>query len=69
MMNLPDYIELHLLRMQCSLRELAANLCIDAGYLSRLRSGEKTEPSEEVLRKLGLRRVVYYVRATDESAP
>lgn len=62
-MSLQDYIEYQLLRMQCSLRHMADQLGIDAGYLSRLRSGEKTEPSDEVLRKLGLRRVVYYVRA------
>lgn len=62
-MSLQDYIEYQLLRMGCSLRHMADMLGIDAGYLSRLRSGEKTEPSEEVLRKLGLRRVVYYVRS------
>lgn len=62
-MSLQDYIEYQLLRMQCSLREMAGHLGIDHTYLHRLRTGEKTEPSDEVLRKLGLRRVVYYERA------
>lgn len=51
-----------------SLREAADILQIDAGYLSRLRSGEKTEPSDEVLRKLGLRRVVSYERVPQRPA-
>lgn len=68
-MRLQDYIEYQLLRMECSLRHMADMLGIDHTYLHRLRTGEKTEPSDEVLRKLGLRRVVYYVRANDEGAP
>ena len=44
-----------------SLREAASVLEIDAGYLSRLRSGEKSEPSDDVLKKLGLRRKLSYV--------
>lgn len=44
-----------------TLRAVARVLEIDAGYLSRLQDGLKTEPSEAVLRKLGLRRVVTYV--------
>jgi transcriptional regulator with XRE-family HTH domain len=43
-----------------SLRAVAEATGIGASYLSRLASGEKTEPSDEVLRKLGLRRVVTY---------
>jgi hypothetical protein len=38
-----------------SLRVLSRVLQIDAGYLSRLRAGDKTAPSKTVLRKLGLR--------------
>ena len=45
-----------------SLRAASRVLQIDNGYLSRLQDGGKTEPSEEVLRKLGLRRVVTYIR-------
>ncbi len=47
-----------------SLRAAARVLQIDAGYLSRLQNGGKGNPSEDVLRKLDLRRVVTvtYVR-------
>ncbi len=45
-----------------SLRAAARVLEIDHGYLSRLQDGGKTEPSDDILRKLDLRRVVTYVR-------
>ena len=39
----------------------AARACrLDAGYLSRLSSGEKTAPSDAALRKLGFNRIVFY---------
>lgn len=41
-----------------SLRAASRVLLIDAGYLSRLRDGEKNNPSKSVLRKLRLKRVV-----------
>ncbi len=47
-----------------SLRAAARVLEIDNGYLSRLQDGGKTEPSDDILRKLDLRRVVTYVRRT-----
>jgi transcriptional regulator with XRE-family HTH domain len=50
-----------------SLRAVAAVKKIDAGYLSRLASGEKTNPSKAVLRKLGLLKVVNYERLAKES--
>lgn len=43
-----------------SLREAASILEIDAGYLSRLRSGDKADPGPDVLAKLGLQRHVTY---------
>lgn len=43
-----------------SLRAAARVLNLTPAYLCRLRQGVKTEPSETVLRKLGLRRVVRY---------
>lgn len=43
-----------------SLRAAARVLQVDAGYLSRLQSGEKNDPGEELLRKLRLRRVVTF---------
>ncbi|KQP43887.1 hypothetical protein [Pseudorhodoferax sp. Leaf274] len=46
-----------------SLRSAASALGCDVGYLSRLASGQKTEPSDMTLHALGLRRVVSYERA------
>ncbi len=43
------------------LRAAAKKIGIDAGYLKRLRDEEKTNPSNETLRKLGLRKEVIYV--------
>lgn len=43
-----------------SLRAAARVLMIDAGYLSRLASGEKDNPDDLLLRRMGLRRVVSY---------
>ena len=43
------------------LRKAAAALDINPGYLSRLNSGEKKNPSEPVLIKLGLRKEINYV--------
>ena len=42
------------------LRAAARLLHVDPGYLSRLRSGGKTNPSKVLLRKLGLRKVEVY---------
>lgn len=47
-----------------TLRAAARVLEVDAGYLSRLRYGEKDEPGETLLRRMGLRRVVAYERRT-----
>jgi transcriptional regulator with XRE-family HTH domain len=45
-----------------SLRAVARVTEIDAGYLSRLRAGEKVNPEKDKLRRLGLRRVVTFER-------
>lgn len=45
-----------------SLRAVGRVLSIDHAYLHRLYHGEKKEPSAAVLKKLGLRRVVTYLR-------
>jgi transcriptional regulator with XRE-family HTH domain len=50
----------HLVAEHGSLRAVARVTQIDAGYLSRLRSGEKVNPDKDKLRRLGLRRVVEY---------
>lgn len=52
-----------------SLRAAAVALGCDPGYLSRLSHGEKTEPSDDLLRRLGLRRVVTYERWTPVATP
>lgn len=44
-----------------SLRAAARVLEISPAYLSRLFSGEKKDPSDAMLRKLRLRRVVTYI--------
>ena len=45
-----------------SLRAVARVLECDGGYLSRLQSGEKDNPDDWLLRRMGLRRVVTYER-------
>lgn len=50
-----------LVRQHGSLRTVARVTEIDTGYLSRLSSGEKSDPGERVLRRLGLvKRIVYF---------
>ena len=44
-----------------SLRKAAKAVDVDFGYLSGLRSGEKNNPSDNTLEKLGLKKVVTYV--------
>ncbi len=44
-----------------SLRAAARVLNVSAGYLSRLRDGLKTNPSDQLLKKLGIKRVVTIV--------
>ena len=45
-----------------SVRAAARVLEVDHAYLYRLRTGEKRDPGETLLRRLGLRRVVSYER-------
>lgn len=74
-MSLPTtvvFISGLLLRMQelekkhGSLRAVGRVLKIDSGYLSRLKTGKKLDPSDIVLRKLGLRRVVQFSPRTHD---
>ena len=44
------------------LRQAGRALNIDPAYLHRLRSGECANPSDSVLKKLGLKKVVTYER-------
>lgn len=43
-----------------NLRKAARAIQVEPSYLQRLGNGEKVNPSADVLRKLGLRRVVTY---------
>lgn len=43
-----------------SLRSAARALMVDAGYLQRMVTGEKDNPSDLLLSRMGLRRVVSY---------
>ncbi len=44
------------------IRAAARALSCDAAYLLRLRNGDKCNPGSDMLRKLGIKRVVTYVR-------
>lgn len=59
--SLPEHID-RIAAVFGSLRKMSEALDIDVGYLSRLRSGEKSDPSDEVLATLGLRKTVTYTR-------
>lgn len=52
-----------------SLRKAGRVVRLTGQYLYRLQAGEKTNPSDAVLKKLGLRRVVYFVRIDSGKAP
>lgn len=45
-----------------SVKDAANYLGVNAIYLQRLANDSKTSPSEDVLKKLGLQRIVSYVR-------
>lgn len=47
-------------RKHGTMRAVGRVLKIDHGYLSRLKDGKKLNPSDAVLRKLGLRRIVQF---------
>jgi len=53
-----------LVELHGGIRSAGRVLGIDPGYLVRLRDGKKSNPSDDVLEKLGLKRVVEvsYVR-------
>lgn len=50
-----------------SLRAAARVLKIDHGYLCRMKAGAKLNPSDAVLRKLGLRRMVQFVNSASST--
>lgn len=63
-MTLADRIN-ELVEQHGSLRATARVLQVDVGYLSRLRSGEKDDPAEILLRRMGLSRIVSYNRTKE----
>jgi len=65
--TLQDRID-ELVAQHGSLRAVARVTEIDAGYLSRLRTGEKVNPEKDKLRRLGLRRVVTFERIKTPNA-
>lgn len=52
-----------------TLRAAARAIQVEVSYLSRLERGEKQNPSELTLRRMGLREVVAYERITKEPKP
>lgn len=58
-MTLQERID-DLIAQHGSLRAAARVIQIDPGYLSRLASGEKRDPGERTLRRMGLRKVTTY---------
>lgn len=67
--TIPNRCE-ELVRLHGGLRKAAESCDIDVGYFSRLKSGEKDNPTAETLRKLGLTKTVVYQYATPlASAP
>ena len=51
----------HRIRQAGGLRRLSRSSGVSASYLCRISKGARIEPSEEILEKLGLSRVVHYV--------
>ena len=59
MTEIADAVE-RLIGKHKGLRKAALAVGIKAPYLCRLRNAERTNPSDAVLRKLGLKRLVTY---------
>lgn len=49
-----------------SLRAAARAIQVDAGYLSRLANGEKSNPTKTILRKMGLAREITYTKVNSK---
>lgn len=59
--TLPSRIR-ELIEQHGSLRAATRVLMVDAGYLCRLNSGDKTTPDDLLLKRMGMRRVITYER-------
>lgn len=70
----PDWLTLQeriaeLIREHGTLRAVSRALGLDVGYLSRLEGGDKTNPSDDTLSKLGLQRTEpRFIRAASQPA-
>jgi transcriptional regulator with XRE-family HTH domain len=51
---------INLVKLHRGLRAASRATGIDPAYLSRLQNGKKSNPSEKVLKKLGLKKAVTY---------
>lgn len=60
-LTLPNRVA-ELIEQHGSLRAAARVLDCDPGYLSRLQSGEKNDPGDTLLRRMGLRQITTYER-------
>lgn len=67
-MTLSECIE-GVVKKHGGVRAVARAAGLDAGYISRLRRGEKDEPSDAVLEALGLERVVTYKMSRKPAVP
>jgi transcriptional regulator with XRE-family HTH domain len=61
--TIPARIEEMMTEHKLSLRKLAKTLYVDPGYLSKLHTGAKDNPSPSLLHRLGLMQHVSYTRA------
>lgn len=59
----PKARALQLIKRHGSVRAAASAIDVDHVYLFRISTGERADPGDDVLQKLGLRRVVTYVTA------
>ena len=59
MTTLKDRLEF-LIKQRGSLRAFADSVGLNPSYISRLMAGKQTNPSDEVLRRIGLVKIVNY---------
>jgi transcriptional regulator with XRE-family HTH domain len=60
MLTLPERVQ-ELVKLHGSLRAVARKTGVDVAYLKRLRDGEKQNPSDDTLKKLGIEKRILYV--------
>lgn len=65
---LKDRVNLHV-KKHGGVRNCAKVFDVDPSYITRLRKGEKMEPSDSILRRLGLVKMVVYVDDGSNEGP